>query len=367
MTNRPHRSPARLGLMLAAFALALVSAAALPANAADAASDTAAADTVVVRQVTLDDRKAVIATVEPKHDLVARTRIAGTIASLSVREGDLVKAGDEIALVTDEKLALQMQGLEQRVEARKAELTKAQLDYQRAAKLRKSGTVAQAYLDNARTALRVAERNLEAARSDREVVNQQSEEGAVLAPGDGRILTVPLQGGSVVMAGETVATLAVDDYILRLQLPERHARFLKAGDTILVGTRGMDPDPGKEVREGQVTLVYPEIRDGRVIADVSVKDLGDYFVGERTRVWVATGKRQALILPERFVYRRFGVSYVTLADGTEVVVQVGEPAGTAPTGATGEKEIEILAGLKAGDKVTMPQLSAANDETGERS
>ena len=362
MPKRPYRHPRRLSLMLATFFLTLVSAAALPARAADKTPNTA-----VVRQVTLDDRKAVIATVEPKHDLVARTRIAGTVASLSVHEGDAVKAGDEIALVTDEKLALQMQGLEQRVEARKAELVKAQLDYQRAAKLRQSGTVAQAYLDNARTALRVAERNLEAARSDREVVKQQSKEGAVLAPGDGRILTVPVQEGSVVMGGETVATLAADNYILRLQLPERHARFLKEGDTILVGTRGMDPSPDEAVREGRVVLVYPEIQDGRVIADVEVKDLGDYFVGERTRVWVATGTRQTLILPERFVYRRFGVSYVTLADGTEVVVQVGMPVAPGMTDESGEKEIEILAGLKPGDKVTMPDLSIGKDETGERS
>ena len=362
MTNRPHRQPGRLGLMLAAFALALISAASIPAHAADTAADTA-----TVRQVTLDDRKAVIATVEPKHDLVARTRIAGTIASLSVREGDLVKAGDEIAVVTDEKLALQMQGLEQRVEARRAELAKARLDYQRAAKLRESGTVAQAYLDNARTTLRVAERNLEAAHSDREVVKQQSREGAVLAPGDGRILTVPVQEGSVVMGGETVATLAADNYILRLQLPERHARFLREGDTILVGTRGMDPSPEEAVREGRVVLVYPEIDDGRVIADVEVKDLGDYFVGERTRVWVATGRRQALILPERFVYRRFGVSYVTLANGTEVVVQLGMPVGPVQTEGKNEREIEILAGLKAGDKVMMPQVSADDEGTGERS
>ena len=59
-----------------------------------------------------------------------------------------------------------------------------------------------------------------------------------------------------------------------------------------------------------------------MIADVEVEGLGDYFVGERTRVYVATGTREALVIPEGFVYRRFGVSYVKLKDGTEVVVQV---------------------------------------------
>ncbi len=34
-------------------------------------------------------------------------------------------------------------------------------------------------------------------------------------------------------------------------------------------------------------------------------------------------RAQALVIPESYVYRRFGVSYVKLKDGTEVVVQVG--------------------------------------------
>jgi len=57
------------------------------------------------------DRKAVIATVEPVHRLLARARIGGTIASLSVKEGDSAAAGAEIAVVADPKLVLEMQGL----------------------------------------------------------------------------------------------------------------------------------------------------------------------------------------------------------------------------------------------------------------
>jgi multidrug efflux pump subunit AcrA (membrane-fusion protein) len=178
------------------------------------------------------------------------------------------------------------------------------------------------------------------------VVEQQSAEGAVLAPEAGRVLKVPVQRGSVVLAGETIAAIATRNYILRLQLPERHARFIKAGDTILVGARGLaaEEDP-EELRPGKVVLVYPEIEAGRVVADVRVAGLGNYFVGERTRVYVATGTRPALVIPESCLYRRFGVDYVRLEDGTEVVVQPGLPV---------DGGIEILAGLKAGDAVKRP-------------
>lgn len=310
-----------------------------------APSAEAAGQTATVRLTTVDDRKAVIATVEPVHELLARTRIGGTVGAINVKEGDKVQAGDKIAVVVDEKLMLQMRATESRIEAQQAERAQAQIDFARAQALRKTGAGSQAKLDEARTRLQVAERNLQALQSDRKVIEQQSIEGAVLAPGAGRILTVPVQVGSVVMAGDTAATMATDNYILRLQLPERHARFLKAGDTILVGARGMGDTDNAVVTSGKVVTVYPHIDQGRVIADVAVDGLGDYFVGERTRVFVATGKRQALVVPENFVYRHFGVSYAKLQNGTEVVVQPGLPV---------EGGIEILSGLHDGDVVVTP-------------
>lgn len=298
---------------------------------------------VVRRQV--DDRKAVIATVEPVRELNARARIGGTITTLIVREGDAVQSDQQIALVVDPKLALQMQALESRIKAQSAARDQAQIDFDRVRQLRPSGAASQAQLDQARTRLDMEERTLQALQSDREVIGQQSTEGAVLAPGGGRILKVPVAVGSVVMAGETIATMATDNYILRLQLPERHARSMKAGDTVLVGSRGLQLQDQETLHRGRVVLVYPQIDNGRVIADAEVEGLGNYFVGERTRVYVATGKRDALVIPKGYVYRRFGVSYLKLKNGNEVVVQVGLPV---------DGGIEILSGAREGDVVIQP-------------
>lgn len=299
--------------------------------------------TIAYRQV--DDLKAVIATVEPVRELRARSRIAGTIATLTVREGDRVVAGDRIALIVDPKLALQIQALDQRMQAQNSAREQAQIDFGRMQQLRGSGTASQAQLDQARTRLEMAERTLQALRADREVVEQQSTEGAVLAPGSGRVLAVPVSAGSVIQPGETIATLAADNYILRLQLPERHASSMKAGDTVLIGARGLQQQDREQLRSGRVRLVYPQIDQGRVIADVEVDGLGDYFVGERTRVYVATGRRNALVAPADYVYRRFGVSYLKLKDGTEIVVQVGLPV---------DGGIEVLSGARDGDVVVKP-------------
>ena len=298
-----------------------------------------------VRPASVDDFKAVIATVEPLHQLIARSRIGGTVVSLTTREGDQAQPSQELAVVADPKLALQIQALDQRIRSQIAQRDKAASDFARTQELVKRGVSTQALLDTTKAALDVAERTLAAMRSDRDVIVQQVAEGKVLSPGAGRVLTVPVSVGRVVMPGETIATLAEDKYILRLQLPERHARSMRAGDAVLIGERGPATDTKDHLRQGRVRLVYPEIQGGRVIADVEVEGLGDYFVGERTRVYVSTGKREAILIPPAAVYRRAGVNYVTLKDGTAVVVQPGE---IRPEGQ------EILSGLTAGDVVVTP-------------
>ena len=310
---------------------------ALPARAAES-------EFTVHRQM-VDDRKAVLATIQSVHEVQARARIGGTISLLAVKEGDHVEAGDKIAVIGDAKLAIKGTGLEAHIQAAQSAYDKAKIDFARANELRQSGYGTQARLDDARTNLQVTEHNLQAVRAEKQEVSQTATEGAVLAPNAGRVLKVPVAVGSVIMPGETIATLSQENYVLRLELPERHARYLKAGDTVQIGSRGLQPDINEAIRTGTVRLVYPEIKDGRVMADVVASDLGDYFSGERTRVYVSTGQRPALMVPADYPYHRAGATYVKLKDGTEVVVQVGQLL---------DNKIEILAGLNDGDVAVKP-------------
>ncbi|MGE5547057.1 MAG: efflux RND transporter periplasmic adaptor subunit [Solirubrobacterales bacterium] len=306
--------------------------AALPALAGEA--------TVQPRQI--EDLKAVFGTVESVDEIPARARIGGTISGLLVDEGSRVEAGARIATIGDPKLALQTAGIEARLKAAEAERDLADIDYKRAQGLIAKGVATQARVDDARTRLEVATRTIAALKAEKQVSAERTNEGAVLAPAAGRVLKVPLTEGSVVMPGETIALIAAENYVLRVALPERHARFIKQGDSVLVGNRALS-NTDTPPRLGTVRQVYPRIEDGRVIADVGVDGLGDYFVGERVPVHVATGRREALVVPREAVHRRFGLDYVTLRDGSEVVVQAG--AVTADG-------IEVLSGLRAGDTVS---------------
>ena len=310
-----------------------------------AVTGASAADPLVVHETTVVDRKAVVATVEPLHEIAVRAQIGGTITSLEVKEGDTLAVGGRIAEIVDEKLALQIQALDARIAAQQSQRDQAKIEFDRAQELQRRGAGTQTQLDQAKTNFDVAQRNLAAVRADQRVIEQQASEGAVLSPGAGRVLSVPVSSGRVVLPGETIATLAQDLYVLRLELPESHARFLRAGDKVSIGSRGMEDVDAANQREGQVRLVYPEIQGGRVIADVEVSGLGDYFVGERTLAYVDTGSRKTIVVPAAYVFRRADVNYVRLLGGDEVVVQPGE---------TRETNVEILSGLKDGDTLVAP-------------
>lgn len=301
----------------------------------------AVAGEVTVRVLRIDDLKAVAATVESLHETAARVRLGGTVTSLTADEGMRVRAGQRLATIGDAKLALQIGGIDARIKSLEAERDHARIEMERAAGLFEKGAGTKVRLDEARTRLEVFERAITSARAERNVLAERSGEGAVLAPANGRVLKVQVTEGSVVMPGDMVATIAVENYALRLALPERHARFIKVGDTVLVGARALSPDE-QPPRPGIVRKVYPRIENGRVAADVEVEGLGDYFVGERVPVHVATGSREAFVLPRDALTRRFGLDTVRLKDGPELVVQTGQVSAEG---------VEILSGLRDGDVV----------------
>jgi hypothetical protein len=125
---------------------------------------------------------------------------------------------------------------------------------------------------------------------------------------------------------------------------------------VLVGRRALAPasaDDKATFREGTLAKVYPAIDGGRVLADVEVDGLGDYFVGERTLVWIPVGSRSAIVVPAQAVTTRHGVDYVRIVQDdkeTEIAVILGgEIAGD-----DGAAKVEVLTGLVEGDRVVLP-------------
>lgn len=307
---------------------------------------------IEVAATEIDDLKSVYATVRSRNLIHARVRTPGTVATLKVSEGDGVREGQVLALVADPKIALKIEAIDARIVAATSRVETARVELDRAKILLAQRVSPQSRVDQAQTSYDVAVNDLKATRAERAVAETEIQEGEVLAPTAGRVLKVPVTEGSVVLPGESIATIAAGGYLLRLELPERYARFMKVGDTVRLGARGLGD--AATAAEGRIVLVYPELQNGRVVADAEVPDLGSYFVGERVLAWISAGKRLGYIVPRSYLFRRFGIDYVRVAGDGEQHADVVVQAGREVQGANGASGVEILAGVLAGDRLVQP-------------
>ncbi|UJW76998.1 efflux RND transporter periplasmic adaptor subunit [Rhizobium sp. SL42] len=303
------------------------------------------AEELLLRPTPVAEMKAVYGQVEARDSVLARARIGGTVSELKVTEGDLVKAGDVVAVVKDDKLNFQIRAVEAQLLGLNASLNNALLEVERAERLIKSGATTTQRLDQLRTEVDVIRNQIAAAQAQRLVAVAQSQEGDVLAPTAGRVLKVPVTRDAVVLPGEVIVNIGGGGFFLQLAIPERHAAFLKLGTAIRI-------DAGDELLEGRLAKVYPQIENGRVIADVEVKNISTEFVNARVLVELPVGERLALLVPSNAVETRSGLDFVTVMQAKEPVERVvvtGEARRI-----DGELQVEVLSGLSAGDVVVIP-------------
>ncbi len=280
----------------------------------------------------------------------ARARIPGTLTQLNVREGDMVSQGQIIGLVVDNRVGLETAAYGAQVAAAEAEAARARADLSRIQTLFNKGIYAQARLDQALAASQAANAQVRAARAVRSASAETGAQGRILAPTSGRVLAADVPAGSVVSAGQSVATITAGPLVLRLELPEAQGRNLRVGQGVVVSSGDL---PG--VSTGTIAQVYPASTAGRTTADIAVAGLASDRVGQRVMVQIPLGQRRALVVPHRFVATRFGIDFIRTVDRagrvSEAPVQLAGPVA-------GDR-VEVLSGLTAGDVVLAPTNAAA--------
>ncbi|MDO5604420.1 MAG: efflux RND transporter periplasmic adaptor subunit [Paracoccus sp. (in: a-proteobacteria)] len=284
------------------------------------------------------DWKAVFGRVEARVSLPARARIPGTLIALSVGEGDTVTAGQEIARIADDKIAIQIAAAQSQKAALESQLTNAESEQRRSAALLERGIATRQQRDMLATQVQVLRDQIAAQDAQIALIEQQRSEGAVLAPIDGMVTAVPQAIGAVLMPGEPVAVIGGGGFFLRLAIPERHARALNPDAPIRL-------ESAQGATEGRLVKIYPQIENGRVVADVEVADLDARYINARMLVWVPVGQRRAIMVPAAAVATVSGLDMVVVATAAGPVrrlVLLGEHM---------DDRLEIISGLRAGDLI----------------
>ena len=300
----------------------------------------AASDTVNWQDVSAE-----IATVDQAQVLA---RIPGILATLTVREGDMVQKGQAIGRIVDSQLGYQAGAYGAQAAAAQAQAAQAQGELARVRFLYRNGVYAKARLEQAEAAAAAAQAQIRAAQAQQSAVGAVAGQGAVVAPATSRVLRADVPAGSPVAPGMAIAVITAGPTIVRLEMPESLA------DKVHAGSRVTAISIGSGTGAGRVIKLYPSVTAGQVSADVDMPGIDNRLIGRRIAARVETGARKALLVPAGYVINRYGIDYVTLLAKHGAAAQV--PVQVAASAEAGK--VEVLSGVAAGDTLIGPVAGA---------
>jgi len=138
---------------------------------------------------------------------VLSAQASGRIATLAVKAGDRVKAGQVLATIDDRVTQAGVAQAQAGVAQAQAALVNAQAQFDRTKELRSQGFVAQAALDTAQAQLKAAQAAVNAARAGQAQSDLAQGFTRLTAPYDGWVLATHAEAGSLAQPGSPVLTV----------------------------------------------------------------------------------------------------------------------------------------------------------------
>lgn len=288
---------------------------------------------------------------------VLSAQASGRIASLSVKAGDRVKAGQVLAVIDDRATQAGVAQAQAGVAQAEANLANARAAFERTQALRTQGFVAQAALDAAQAQFRAAEAGAAAARAGQTQASVAQGFTRLTAPWDGWVLATHAEAGSLAMPGAPVLTVYAPQ-------PIRAVVFVPASQQVLASQAQR-----VEVRLPDGRWVQPVARTALPAADpvsqtvewrldLSAADGADQVPGRQVQVRFVGADAPRLVVPASALLRRGELTAVYVvtprADGTQGFALRAVRAGISH----GEAGVEILSGLKAGDRLALDPVRA---------
>ena len=276
--------------------------------------------------------------VEAVQQATVGAQIAGRVLEVKVDAGQVVKKG---------QLLMRIDGREADEAARAAEAqyVNAKLSYERNKSLKDQKFVSQAAVDKAKA-------DFDAAAANRSASNASQSHAAIVSPMNGVVARRLTELGDMATPGKPLF-LIYEPGSLRVTASVPQYR--------LAGMRGVKtarvefPELGKWVEATAVTLLPTADASTHVSqVRVSLPMLPEATPGMFARVHFVVGKAEKMTVPAATVLRRGEVAavYVQMPDGRLSLRQLrlGDLVG--------QGEIEVLAGLVAGDKVVTDPVQA---------
>lgn len=321
---------------------------------------------VEVTQSTIVEKAVAVGQIQPRQKFQVKSKISGIVRRALVEVGDTVKAGDPLFEIAPTPTPLEATEVDRRVESAQVSFRRAESDYNRSLELTKSGVLPKSDVDAKKESYDLARVALTKAQQDRELVRRgaissgSGKESIIRAPAAGTVLTRAVNEGDPIVPltsyqpGTEMATIAdMSDLIFKGTVDEIDVGKLSMNMVARIKVGALPTD----VVTGRVARIAPQAqqKEGATLFDVEIElDPGQKITlraGYSANADVIIReKKDVLTLPERLV---------TFEDGgkkTFVEIPNADPKAEPKkieikTGISDGLNIEVIAGLKKGEKV----------------
>ncbi|WP_395701788.1 efflux RND transporter periplasmic adaptor subunit [Aquabacterium sp.] len=339
---------------LAAVVLAI---AALAGPARPAAAQAPQLATLVVAPQAGARASAQDGAVEAVRQTVVAAQVAGAVVSLPVKVGDKVKAG-QVLLRLDARAAEQQAGAAAaQVQAARAALDAATTEYERQRQLFQKQYISQAALERAEAQYKSASAQAAAQLAAANAARTETGYFVVKAPYDGIVSDLPVVLGDMAMPGRPLLTL-YDPSALRVSVavPETAVPALRAATAGQFSIELPGASASRVVPQQWQLLPSADPSTHTAVLRLELPPNTAASPGMFARAWLPAGGTvsQRVTIPASAVVQRAELKavYVLDANGKPLLRQLR-------LGPVQGDQVEVLSGLKAGERVALDPQAAA--------
>jgi membrane fusion protein (multidrug efflux system) len=329
--------------------------------AAERIMELAAGDVTVVAKAPLQPSIPLSGTLQPHDQTVVKTKVAGELVRVLVREGERVGAGQLLAQVDDTELRARLAERRAALTGSQAQRDLARKNWATTEQLLSQNFISRNAADSAASALAVAEANVAAAEAQLELAGKALADARIASPMAGIVAERFAQPGEKLPVDARVLSLVdLSRLELAAEVPASDIAAARVGGQVEFRVDGM----GAQLYRGTVERINPtaDPRSRMVRVYVRLDNAGGELKGgmfAKGRLASST-MREALMIPAGTVRDEGGESVVMVLEGEvvrrrPVTLGLRDEAGDA---------VEVVSGLEVGEKVLNARLG--NLRTGDR-
>ncbi|HSG77533.1 MAG TPA: efflux RND transporter periplasmic adaptor subunit [Burkholderiales bacterium] len=293
------------------------------------------------------------AVIEAVRQSTVSAQIAGRIVELNFDVGDFVNKGAVIARIDERAVAQAAEASEAQVREAQAALGNARAGYERSKQLHAQKFISQAALEQAESAYKAAQARVSALLAGAGAAATERSFATIVAPYSGVVSARHVELGEMATPGRPLMT-GFDPSTLRVvaTVPQAQVAQIRA----LGRARIEVPSVGRWVDVKSMTLVPaadPRTHTTRIRLELPA-DVRGVYPGVYARAHFVTGSEPRLLVPRAAVLRRSEVTAVYVIDGQGRALLRQVRLGAAGD----ETSVEVLAGLKPGERVALEPIKA---------